>query len=74
LVAPGYLGHRETHPLITQDHYRPASDKLKLSFLLFDEIERPAMLCGNCYWGMLDKATLTLGDNRKVDLSSTVIF
>src|SRR6266513_1853141 len=57
---PGYLGHRETHPLITQEALAANhTDKLKLSFLLF---------------GMLDKATLTLGDNRRVDLSQTVIF
>src|SRR3989475_425190 len=72
---PGYLGHRETHPLITQESLAAShSDKLKLSFLLFDEIEKASDALWQLLLGMLDKATLTLGDNRKVDLSSTVIF
>jgi ATP-dependent Clp protease ATP-binding subunit ClpA len=50
------------------------TDKLKLSFLLFDEIEKASDALWQLLLGMLDKATLTLGDNRKVDLSSTVIF
>jgi ATP-dependent Clp protease ATP-binding subunit ClpB len=72
---PGYLGHRETHPLITQESLAAShTDKLKLSFLLFDEIEKASDALWQLLLGMLDKATLTLGDNRKVDLSSTVIF
>jgi ATP-dependent Clp protease ATP-binding subunit ClpB len=72
---PGYLGHRETHPLITQEalsqYHR---DDMKLSFLLFDEIEKASDALWQLLLGMLDKATLTLGDNRRVDLSQTVIF
>jgi len=72
---PGYLGHRETHPLITQEALAVShSDKLKLSFLLFDEIEKASDALWQLLLGMLDKATLTLGDNRRVDLSQTVIF
>jgi len=72
---PGYLGHRETHPLITQEALAAChTDKLKLSFLLFDEIEKASDALWQLLLGMLDKATLTLGDNRKVDLSKTVIF
>src|SRR5713101_5751530 len=72
---PGYLGHRETHPLITQEELSKShSDKLKLSFLLFDEIEKASDALWQLLLGMLDKATLTLGDNRRVDLSQTVIF
>jgi ATP-dependent Clp protease ATP-binding subunit ClpB len=72
---PGYLGHRETHPLITQEELTKShSDKLKLSFLLFDEIEKASDALWQLLLGMLDKATLTLGDNRRVDLSQTVIF
>lgn len=73
-APPGYLGHRETHPLITQAalsaHH---TDKLKLSFLLFDEIEKASDALWQLLLGILDKATLTLGDNRRVDLSQTVI-
>ncbi len=72
---PGYLGHRETHPVITQEeldkHHR---DELKLSFLLFDEIEKASDALWQLLLGMLDKATLTLGDNRRVNLSQTIIF
>jgi ATP-dependent Clp protease ATP-binding subunit ClpB len=72
---PGYLGHRETHPLITQESLAASHrDHLKLSFLLFDEIEKASDSLWQLLLGMLDKATLTLGDNRKVDLSQTVIF
>jgi ATP-dependent Clp protease ATP-binding subunit ClpB len=72
---PGYLGHRETHPLITQEalsqYHR---EDMKLSFVLFDEIEKASDALWQLLLGMLDKATLTLGDNRRVDLSQTVIF
>jgi len=72
---PGYLGHRETHPLITQEELaKYHNDHLKLSFLLFDEIEKASDALWQLLLGMLDKATLTLGDNRRVDLSQTVIF
>jgi ATP-dependent Clp protease ATP-binding subunit ClpA len=72
---PGYLGHRETHPLITQEELAKShTDKLKLSFLLLDEIEKASDALWQLLLGILDKATLTLGDNRRVDLSQTVIF
>jgi ATP-dependent Clp protease ATP-binding subunit ClpB len=72
---PGYLGHRETHPLITQEALAASHrDHLKLSFLLFDEIEKASDALWQLLLGMLDKATLTLGDNRRVDLSQTIIF
>src|SRR5438067_7846839 len=72
---PGYLGHRESHPLITQEALAAShTEKLKLSFLLFDEIEKASDALWQLLLGMLDKATLTLGDNRRVDLSQTVIF
>jgi len=72
---PGYLGHRETHPLITQEALAASHrDHMKLSFLLFDEIEKASDALWQLLLGMLDKATLTLGDNRRVDLSQTMIF
>jgi ATP-dependent Clp protease ATP-binding subunit ClpA len=72
---PGYLGHRETHPLITQETLEQYhTDKLKISFLLFDEIEKASDALWQLLLGILDKATLTLGDNRRVDLSQTMIF
>ena len=72
---PGYLGHRDTHPLITQETLAKChTDKLKISFLLFDEIEKASDALWQLLLGILDKATLTLGDNRRVDLSQTMIF
>jgi ATP-dependent Clp protease ATP-binding subunit ClpB len=72
---PGYLGHRETHPLITQEALAASHrDHMKLSFLLFDEIEKASDALWQLLLGMLDKGTLTLGDNRRVDLSQTIIF
>src|ERR1700739_2377787 len=72
---PGYLGHRETHPLITQETLSAShTEEVKLSFLLFYEIEKASDALWQLLLGILDKATLTLGDNRRVDLSQTVIF
>ena len=72
---PGYLGHRETHPVITQEALeRHHTDDLKISFLMFDEIEKASDALWQLLLGILDKATLTLGDNRRVDLSQTMIF
>src|SRR4051812_31081611 len=72
---PGYLGHRETHPLLTQEALNQwHTDKLKLSILLFDEIEKASDSLWQLLLGILDKATLTLGDNRRVDLSNCIII
>jgi ATP-dependent Clp protease ATP-binding subunit ClpB len=72
---PGYLGHRETHPLLSQEVLNQYhTDKVKLSFVLFDEIEKASDSLWNLLLGILDKATLTLGDNRKVDFSRAMIF
>ena len=72
---PGYLGHRETHPLLSQEVLNQYhSDKMKLSFVLFDEIEKASDALWNLLLGVLDKATLTLGDNRRVDFSRALIF
>ena len=74
-APPGYLGHRETHPALSQqalDQYH--TDDLKLSFVLFDEIEKASDTLWNLLLGILDKATLTLGDNRRVDFSRALIF
>ncbi|HSB10377.1 MAG TPA: AAA family ATPase [Blastocatellia bacterium] len=72
---PGYLGHRETTPLLTQenlDKYRTERDPFTL--VLFDEVEKASDSLWQLLLGVLDKATLTLGDNRKVDFSQTMIF
>ncbi len=72
---PGYLGHRETHPLLSQEvlsQYH--TDEMKVSFVLFDEIEKASDALWNLLLGILDKATLTLGDNRRVDFSNAMVF
>ncbi len=72
---PGYLGHRETRPLLSQEmlnlHH---TEETKLSFVLFDEIEKASDALWNLLLGILDKATLTLGDNRRVDFSRAMVF
>src|SRR6202140_2979522 len=72
---PGYLGHRETNPMLSQEVLNQNhTDSLKLSFVLFDEIEKASDALWNLLLGILDKATLTLGDNRKVNFSNALIF
>ena len=72
---PGYLGHRETHPALSQEAIdRGQTEKVKISFVLFDEIEKASDALWNLLLGILDKATLTLGDNRRVDFSRAMIF
>lgn len=72
---PGYLGHRETSPMLTQENLdRYHNDTDKLTFVLFDEIEKASDALWQLLLGILDKATLTLGDNRRVDFSRTMIF
>jgi ATP-dependent Clp protease ATP-binding subunit ClpA len=74
-APPGYLGHRETHPALSQqalDQYH--TENLRLTFLLFDEIEKASDALWNLLLGILDKATLTLGDSRRVDFSRAIIF
>ncbi len=72
---PGYLGHRETHALLSQEALNQYHvDGLRVSFVLFDEIEKASDSLWNLLLGILDKATLTLGDNRRVDFSQALIF
>ena len=71
---PGYLGHRETHPALTQEALNQfQTEKLKLSIVLFDEIEKASDALWKLMLGIMDKATLTLGDNRRVDFSQCLI-
>jgi ATP-dependent Clp protease ATP-binding subunit ClpA len=72
---PGYLGHRETQPMLSQQTLNQHhTDRVKISFLLFDEIEKASDSLWHLLLGILDKGTLTLGDNRRVDFSQTMIF
>jgi ATP-dependent Clp protease ATP-binding subunit ClpB len=72
---PGYLGHRETSPMLTQENLdRMHTDDLKLTLVLFDEIEKASDALWQLLLGILDKATLTLGDNRRVDFSKCMVI
>ncbi len=72
---PGYLGHRETAPMLSQENLdRYHTETCKLTFVLFDEIEKASEALWQLLLGILDKATLTLGDNRRVDFSNCVIL
>jgi ATP-dependent Clp protease ATP-binding subunit ClpB len=72
---PGYLGHRETHALLSQEVINQYhTDAVRVSFILFDEIEKASDALWNLLLGILDKASFTLGDNRKVDFSRAMIF
>jgi ATP-dependent Clp protease ATP-binding subunit ClpB len=71
---PGYLGHRETSPMLTQENLdRYHTEENKISLVLFDEIEKASDSLWQLLLGILDKATLTLGDNRRVDFSKTMV-
>jgi ATP-dependent Clp protease ATP-binding subunit ClpA len=74
-APPGYLGHRETTPLLTQMRLASsASDKSLLSILLFDEIEKAAPALSRLLLGIMDKGNLRLGDNTSVNFENTIIF
>jgi ATP-dependent Clp protease ATP-binding subunit ClpB len=72
---PGYLGHRETHALLSQEALdQHHTEQVKISFVLFDEIEKASDALWNLLLGILDKGVLTLGDNRKVDFARSMVF
>ena len=67
-APPGYLGHRETQPVLTQEKLQGVtSSDCPLSLVLFDEIEKAAPALSTLLLGILDRATLTLGDNSVVN-------
>src|ERR1700750_2396726 len=72
---PGYLGHRETHALLSQEALNQHhTENMRLSLVLFDEIEKASDALWNLLLGILDKGVLTLGDNRRVDFSQSMLF
>src|SRR5918999_7956 len=72
---PGYLGHRETSPMLTQENLdRYHTEETKLSLVLFDEIEKASDSLWQLLLGIPEKATLTLGDNRRVDFSRAMVI
>src|SRR5579872_2030525 len=74
-APPGYLGHRETQPILTQQKLNSVtSEKSVLSIVLFDEIEKAAPSMTRLLLGVLDKATLRLGDNTAVSFEKSLVF
>lgn len=74
-APPGYLGHRETVSMLSQKHLSEVtSEDCDLSLVLFDEIEKAAPSVSRLLLGILDKATLRLGDNSTVNFEKCLIF
>src|SRR6185436_9483765 len=72
---PGYLGHRETPPMLSQTQLSEvATPNCELSLVLFDEIEKAAPSLTRLLLGILDKAILRLGDNTTVNFEKSLIF
>ncbi len=74
-APPGYLGHRETQPMLTQQKLNAVtSEKCSLSLVLFDEIEKAAPSMTRLLLGVLDKGILRLGDNSAVNFEKSLVF
>jgi ATP-dependent Clp protease ATP-binding subunit ClpA/CheY-like chemotaxis protein len=74
-APPGYLGHRDTVPLLSAQRLAAAtSPACDISLVLFDEIEKAAPSLNQLLLGILDKATLQLGDNTDVNFEKSLIF
>src|SRR5690349_18132601 len=74
-APPGYLGHRETQPMLTQQKLNAVtSEKCSLSLVLFDEIEKAAPSMTRLLLGVLDKGILRLGDNSQVNFEKSLVF
>ena len=72
---PGYIGHRETPAMLTQARLDEChTAELRLTLVLFDEIEKANEALWQLLLGILDKGTLTLGDGQRVDFSKTIVF
>ncbi len=74
-APPGYLGHRETTPMLTQQKLTAVtSDQSALSLVLFDEIEKAAPSLTRLLLGVLDRGVLRLGDNTTVNFDKSLVF
>lgn len=73
---PGYLGYGDSKSRISQEileqHWN--EEHPRISIILFDEIEKAHHDLYQLLLGILDRAVLTLGDNREVDFSRTMVF
>jgi DNA-binding NtrC family response regulator len=72
---PGYIGHRETQPILNKDRLMEAtSEQSNLALVLFDEIEKAAPSLARLLLGILDKGILRLGDNTEVNFEQSLVF
>jgi ATP-dependent Clp protease ATP-binding subunit ClpB len=71
----GYLGHRETPALLNQKRLQAFhTENLKLGVVLIDEVEKASDALWQLMLGVLDRATLTLGDTSVVNFSQSIII
>lgn len=71
---PGYLGHRETQPIITMAKMDACkSPTCKMTIILWDEIEKAAAGLFRLLLGMMDEAKLTLGNGDTVSLDNCLM-
>lgn len=74
-APPGYLGHCETQPVLTQMRLNQVmSDRANIAIVLFDEIEKACASMMRLLLGILDRGVLRLGDNSTVRFERTMIF
>ena len=74
-APPGYVGHAQTEPRLNQIVLdETTSAGCDLSLVLFDEIEKAAPSLSQLLLGVLDKATLRLGDGGEVNFERSLIF
>ncbi|MDQ1471981.1 MAG: hypothetical protein QOJ99_3461 [Bryobacterales bacterium] len=74
-APPGYLGHRETQPMLSQQKLASVtSERSGLSLVLFDEIEKAAPSMTRLLLGVLDRGVLRLGDNSTVNFEKSLVF
>jgi ATP-dependent Clp protease ATP-binding subunit ClpA len=74
-APPGYLGHRETVPVLSQAKLNAVSSEYSsISLILFDEIEKASPAMTRLLLGILDKGTLRLGDGAMVNFDRSAIF
>jgi CheY-like chemotaxis protein len=74
-APPGYVGHRETVPVLSQENLEAVrSEESNISIVLFDEIEKAAPSLTTLLLGILDRATLRLANNNDVNFERCLIF
>ena len=71
---PGYIGAEREPRITNKELERYYTKDAQISFVLFDEIEKAHEELFDLLLGILDKATLMLGDGKQVDFSKSMVF